>query len=517
MYKLRFLLAWVCCTYVLAGCTVPIKPLTDGERLQLTEADARLMFESVPAIEAPLAMEEAIARSLKYNLDHRLTMVEAVMRLKQLDASRYDMLPELIANAGWIARSNDYLTADKGQINPTESQDRDIFRADLGLAWNVLDFGASYYQAKQNADEVLIAQERQRKIVNQIVQEVRAAYWRAATSELLKEEVDYLMAEARQALLDSRSVERDRLAPPIDALQYQKGLLEIVRELEQLQRDQAIAKSELSGLMGLPPGTSYQVALPDPSGFAAPEWKLTAEEMEAMALLNRPELREEQYQKRIAAYETRKVLLRMLPGLNFEAGVSYDSNSFLVNNQWADAGMRVTWNLLNLLIGPKVLDLAEAQQEVGEWRRMALSMAVLTQVHVAFQEYLRALHAYQQATELNAIEQRIYGHISNAAQLNAQTALQQIRARLSAVYADVGQYYAYSDLQGAYANLHATLGRDLLPPEVINQGIPEIQSEVKKTFANWYEAESPNFSLLPKRQHNVVGDDAAKLDQGSYL
>ena len=34
---------------------------------------------------------------------------------------------------------------------------------DLGLSWNVLDFGVSYYQSKQNADRLLVAQERRRK------------------------------------------------------------------------------------------------------------------------------------------------------------------------------------------------------------------------------------------------------------------------------------------------------------------------------------------------------------------
>lgn len=53
--------------------------------------------------------------------------------------------------------------------------------------------------------------------------------------------------------------------------------------------------------------------------------------LETEALASRPELREQDYQTRISSAETRKAMLRMLPGLEFSAGGHYDSNSFLVN------------------------------------------------------------------------------------------------------------------------------------------------------------------------------------------
>lgn len=472
---------------LLSGCTVIPEPLTDAFRQDLARSDRQRMFSERPAVSAPLTMEEAVARSLKYNLDHRLAMMEGVLRSKQLDAAHYEMLPDLAANAGWTTRSNEYLTMSAGAVNPTQSQDKRRTTADLGLTWNVLDFGVSYYQAKQNADQVLIARERQRKIVNQIVQQVRSAYWRAATAELLQKDVAPMLEQARKALVDARAVERGRLSPPAEILQYQKGLVGLIKELEQLERDRAVARSELTGLMGLPPGTTFSIALPEASKLMLPEWKLELEQMEEMALLNRPELREEQYQKRIAAHEARKALLRLLPGVTLNAGINHDSNSYLVNNDWTDAGLKVTWNLLNIFSGPKALEVVEAQQEVGEWRRMALSMAVLTQVHVGYQQFLRTRHNFEQAHELNKIEQRIYGHVSNATRLKAQTPLQNIRAHLTALYAEVGRYYAYAEMQGAVANLHVTLGMDLLPPGVIGREVQDIQAEVRKTFDSWYQ------------------------------
>ena len=58
--------------------------------------------------------------------------------------------------------------------------------------------------------------------------------------------------------------------------------------------------------------------------------------LEQEALSNRPELREQDYQTRITATETRKAMLRLLPGLEFSVGGHYDSNSFLVEQGWAE-------------------------------------------------------------------------------------------------------------------------------------------------------------------------------------
>nr|WP_244153197.1 TolC family protein [Kosakonia oryziphila] len=91
--------------------------------------------------------------------------------------------------------------------------------------------------------------------------------------------------------------------------------------------------------------------------------------LEQTALLSRPELREQDYQVRIHAAETRKTLLCMLPGLEISARGHYDSNAFMVNQSWADVGVKVTWNLFNLLSGPAAYKTAKANESVSEVQR----------------------------------------------------------------------------------------------------------------------------------------------------
>lgn len=474
----------------LAGCAVTPQPMTASDIQAQSAEDQALLFADQEVIAAPVSLEEALARSIRYNLDYRLAMMEQALSQRQLELVRYDMLPRLAANAGWVGRSEEYLTTSRNTgtgevaVFPAESIDKNRRTADLGLSWNILDFGVSYYQAQQNADKVLIAQERRRKVVNQIVQQVRTSYWRAATIESIMRDIEPMLTEARSAQRDARRVEEQRLSPLPEVLRYQKGLASLVMQFEMLQQDLAIAKSELANLMGLPPGTDYSMQIPDASELLVPSLDLDIERMEQLALFNRPELREAMYQQRITALEARKAVLRMFPGVTFSTSVNYDSNSYVVNSDWAEAGVRVSWNLLSLISAPANRRMLEAQADVDQMRRLALSAATLTQVHVGHQQFLRAQHGYRQAQELNRIEKKLYELGRDAGSVDAQSQLQQIQSRLSAVYAELEMYSNYAELQGATANLFVSVGLDLLPPDVLSQDLPSVRKEVERALLN---------------------------------
>ena len=481
----------LCAMLLMAGCAVTPEPMTDAEIREQATKDLANMFPPQEIIDEALDLEEVVARAIRYNLDYRLTLMESALRNRQLDLVRYDMLPRLAFNAGWTNRTEDYLTMSRNTVTgtvspaPSESLDRNRRTADLGLSWNVLDFGVSYYQAQQNADKVLIAQERRRKVINQIVQQVRAAFWRAATAESLMKEVSPLLDEVKSAQRDARKVEERRLSPLPEILRYQKSLAGLTREFEAIEQDMVMAKTELAALMGLPPGTDFELSVPAADELRPPQVGLAIEEMESLALFNRPEIREEMYQSRITAKEAKKAMLKMLPGITFTTSANYDSNSYLVHNDWAEAGMRVSWNLLNLISGPASKRMVEAQQQVDEMRRLALGIATLTQVHLGYQQFVQAHHNYLQSREINRIEKRLYEHMQNAADSQSLSQLERIRAKMSAIYADMEMYQSYARMQGAVANLYVSMGVDLLPEVSSNEDLQSIENNVRHAFESW--------------------------------
>ncbi|PMS23093.1 transporter [Trinickia dabaoshanensis] len=475
----------------LSGCAIHPVPFTDAERAQTAHADRSAMFANQPELSGPITLEEAMARAIRYNLDHRLKMMEEALAQKQLDLASFDMLPKLTAQAGYTYRNNllvssseDYFT--RGQsLPPSYSSDRNDRTADLSFSWNILDFGVSYFEAKEQADRVLVVEQRRRKVVQLMMQQVREAYWEAAGAERLSSRIKPLLAQAQQALDESRQSQLEGLRSPLDTLAYQHALLDIMRQLEAVRDQLDEAKPRLASLMNIAPGTDFKLA--PPQGFAVPAFAMPMSEMEETALERRPELVEASYNERISVNETHKAIAKLLPGIELQLGSHYDSNSFLMFHAWRAAGVNVSWNLLNLLNAKNIRGAADAQHEVARAQQLALSMAVLTQVHVASAELSAKQRQFDLFKQLSDVDSQILQHTHNATVANAQGKLEEIRAATSAMMSELRLYQSYGELESAYGQLLATLGLDPVPAGVGNGNgdLKTIEQSISMEQARW--------------------------------
>ena len=474
---------------VLSACAVTPAPITVDAAQKGLAAERAVLVRDQEPVTSTVSLDEAIARSLKYNLDYRLKLMEEALAQKQLDLSRADLLPRLVLGAGYSDRNNENgyssqnLATGTQSVAPSTSTDKSVATADLGLSWNVLDFGVSYYAQQQQADRWLMAQERRRKTVHLVMQQVRQAYWQAAGAQLLASKIGPVIVEARKALADSRKIESEKLQSPLETLNYQRQLLDIIRQLEAINDELSLAKPRLASLMNIEPGTEF--ALEIPAALNAPMITLSIDKMEDAALSRRPELMEARYNERIGALETRKAMAKLMPGLDFSIAAHYDSNSFLVNNTWANAGLRVSWNLVNLFNASTILDTADVQAEIATRQRMALSMAVLTQTHVAYRDFNGRLRQYQLSSELDNVEQRILVHTRNATRNDAQGKLQEVRVAASALMSELRLYQTYGALQGAYGQVLSTMGLDPLPPTIDSHDLSAIRGAVRSMESRW--------------------------------
>jgi len=254
----------------LAACS-SIKP-QPFEKSALAESaadlDARVTANQEP-VSGRIDLYEAMARALKYNLDKRVEMMTEAVRHRELDVEHYNRLPQLVANVGYNGRSNQSgarslsLISGQESLEPSTSSEKNSITADLTVSWDVLDFGLSYARARQKADEVLIAQERKRKVVNRIVEDVRTAYWRAVSSERLIKELERLQSAIQTALDQSRGVSKDANLSPLNALTYQRELINMQRDIQKLHRELNLSKLQLSSLMNLRPGTPFELVIPE--------------------------------------------------------------------------------------------------------------------------------------------------------------------------------------------------------------------------------------------------------------
>jgi outer membrane protein TolC len=485
----------------LGGCStlnVDTAKLSLAEVRTTLQEDKTALARDVEPLSGPLTLDGAIARAIKYNAERRYKAMEEAVAMGTFEVGQFDMLPKLVAAAGYHDRSNDLITRSVDSVtgapslaNPYISSSRQSVTSEVGISWSLLDFGQSYYAARQNADRVMIAGERRRKALHTLILDVRTAYWRVVAAQKLAPLLRSTITDSESALADARSAEKDRIRSPLEPLRYQRQLLENLRLLESVEQELSSARIELATLTALPLNSDYAVV--EAAGDVNTVWlQQPMDKMEEVALLRNPDLREGIYNARIAQQETRRTLLKLFPGLSFNYGVKHSNDDFLINQNWNEAGAQISFNLLGLLSAPAQMRLADAGVALANQRRMAMQMAVLSQVHIARQQYANTAHQYERADAIAQVDDRIAQHVANRADAQKQSALDRIWQQSTAVLSQLRRYQALSNAQAAASRLQATLGMEPVINGSSDMPLTELTAAVAQSLQTWNQGQLPS-------------------------
>lgn len=479
--------------FLLSACFVEPEPLSDWERAVRVDQDVQEMFQEQRSnkITTPISLYDAMARALKYNLNSRLKMMENVLSAKKFDLSSIEMLPQISAQAGYSARSNYEAVVSKSMRNGVINDDPRAYSAkthgvaNARISWNILDFGVSYYQAKQDANNILMAKERYRKQVQSLLQDVRAAYWRALAAERLASEVDELMEEATFVLESLREKTNGNKAASPLLLNYQMGLMETMRDLSEMKKELLLSRESLAALMNLKPGTRYRLVGSESGNFVLPEIRTNLDRLEWLALMNRPELREEDYKLQNTRLAAKKALLKLLPGINLSFSANYDSDDYLSNNSWIQAAAQLGWNLLNPAKMQNTLDIGEVKEAVRNLNRQVTAMAVLTQTHIGWGRYQGAKETYQLSVEIADVAERIAQQASDNAKTDVTAEAEKVSSAARALFAKLRSAMNWAELQDATGAVFVTLGLDPLPPDFASKDLGTIARSLEQVMTAW--------------------------------
>lgn len=415
---------------------------------------------------------KAIALAIENNKDIKIKLFETALANQQLEDIKFDMLPSMSADAGYTG-SEKYQSSTSATVGSNDtagskgssfstSRTKDVFEQNVGFAWNALDFGLSYIRAGQSADRYLIAKEIEKKSTNNIAKEVIQAYWNALSAQKLIKKYDPLIKKVNQALGDSRKIEEMLLQKPMDALLYQKELLDIKRALISQRQTLINAKITLGGLMGLLPNQEYNlVKTSKPINILDMKLK----NMERHALINRTELLENRYQERISLAETKAGIRSLLPSFNLNASYTSSSNNYLQNKQNFEYGSSIGANLLNVFRAPSIKKVNEANTAIIREQRLALSMAVLSQVHLANIDFQMSMEEYETADRYYSVSKKIANQVRNAQKIARFGDLEIIREDASSLVAELRKDIAFAKMQYSVAQVYTSVGVDVVRKE----------------------------------------------------
>jgi hypothetical protein len=201
--------------------------------------------------------------------------------------------------------------------------------------------------------------------------------------------------------------------------------------------------------------------------------------LEDTALLNRPELREEDLRRRISGDETRRQLMQAFPNLTLGLGAQYDSNRLLYNNDWVESSARISWNLLRVLSAPAVKKAGERQLDVDNARRQALSMAIITQTRIAALRYGLARSDLVLAQKSLDVDSRVAAVARAGVSSKAESELELVRASARAAVSKYQRAIAYANAAAAFARIQHSLGQDFELGVIDQMSLSELAQSVR--------------------------------------
>jgi len=492
---------------MIAGCASKPVPFSVGTLAENAESNFALVSSEQEPLTQPVDLYQAMARALKFNLDYRLAEAEAKLGNAKLNLSHYSMLPTIAANAGYASRDNVQASSSLNVLTnnlnfgASTSQDDHIRTSDLSFGWNILDFGLSYIRSRQTGDKYLISQEMKRKVTHKLLDDVRSTYWRAISYERLIKRLRRIASRTEKAYADTRALSDSGETSRVTALVSERELLDIKRAIRFLQRDLVTAKGELSSLMGLKPGTPFKLIATRHRNLPA-KLPFSPKEMMMTALRDRAELRENLYQQRINTHEAQAMLLEMLPGIRLYAEPNWSSNSFLLNNNWIGWGATASWNLLRVFQYPAKRRVIEAQGEVLKTQALALSMAVMTQVHLSRIRFHQFRQEHASAAEYRSVQKRLVQQFRKEAEASEMSEQELLREELNTLVAEAKYDITYSELQSAYASLFASIGWDPYVEADPSLSVNDIAAQLKNS---WFEKDK----LKLQKSNRERGKDSA--------
>lgn len=494
----------ICASAVLSGCAVQQEAIGPDEHIERARRDIEKMYAYQEPVTGTINLAQATARALHYNMDYRLRIMEQAGAMGQLELGNFELLPRMTAAAGYSNRNNDafgYGFTQDGKIspNPSASSERMVTTTKASFSWNVLDFGLSYFRAKQLANQALSTEERRRKAMQNLVLDVRQAFWRAYSAQLLLPEFENMMDELARYSARIQIILDEKLLPPAQAIALRRSLIDFEQQLALKAGDLTQARFEFANLINLPQQQSFTLVIPPLPQLRADVGRRfigSVESLDMLALEFRPELREEGYRMRQTELEkSRTQLQAFLPGISLDLNRQTNSNRYLLNDAWAQVGAEASLNMVKLFSLPAIKRAAEVQKNIDEARRMALAASVLAQIRIAVSRFDILSREYEHWVIGLDDDRSLLETVQASAATGVENEFEVLKAkaRLLMTKINVGQTYAI--LEGAMARVHNSVGLDLLSAQSSELNVEDMAQQLMAEVSKW---ERENFARKAK-------------------
>jgi multidrug efflux system outer membrane protein len=454
----------------LCGC-YPTRSSLENERSFEGQDDLVWLDECPPDYSHPLSLDEMIDIAVSRNLDLFVKAEEIAIQEDQATRVRWQLLPNL--DYGFQDQRRSQNTASYSKfLNPALNVGPPLYQIgapqhgqtwNLALAWNVLDFGVTYFRARQAQNKATQEIFEYERIRNNLILRIVSSYWRAVFAKRAIQRMEELLP----IMLDQTAKLNRELEGKV-YLSKAQGLAKLAyfyqREIQVrgyndrndssdptqgYEKEYESALLDLATAMQLPPGAALDVALPEGELGLEADLPSTGELFD-LALQYRPELYQRDLDVKITKDDVTIAMIQQFPSLRLFNINNYDSNPFLLHNNWYLAGASIAWNLLDVPSNMMGHVIATETVERAYRNRLLLSQGVLSQVSLA-------LIQFTQNKEQFDIAYKVYKANKAVADLAEAESLVGKKSKLEALQSKIDTNLSLNNVQKIYAELQSNL------------------------------------------------------------
>jgi outer membrane protein TolC len=466
------------------------------QRIEKARSDFKDINKRTIDANKVFTLNECIDKALKHNLSLKVYDLKSQIASEKVTARLLGMLPQLTINNQLNsrnktpgARSQNNETGEQSLVS-SRSIDNTVNTFKVELALSTLDFGLAFLNSLQAEDRRLIALEQQKRAAQNLVFDVVQTYFKVAACQDAIEIADKLLKKCRELEKVFVSLNESKALTPFRLLDERKRFIRLEKRLMEYRRDYQNSCIELRSLMGYVPNAKIKVDtrwLKELKVATLP----SIEVMEKLALAERPELYELDFEANVLVNEARKTILTMLPNVRIFIDFQNSNNSFLYTQSWSEVAVHAAYNLLRL--PQRMAQYAAQNAEIDEvsMRTLALSIGIMAQVRIAHANILEVRQRYDldnNAYQTYKRHLQIAGQSYNSGSSLSKLELDRLELETAETYVD--RLVSMSNYYVAYYRLLNTIGIKDLAPETITKVINEFKT---------LEAKQKNIKVSKKR------------------
>lgn len=327
--------------------------------------------------------------------------------------------------------------------------------------WSPLDAAMARYLGDIRGNEAVQARYQRVRVAQQLSGTVSGAFHRLLALTQAAQKAGELESHRRNITNDLKALVEDRLVETQQLLDAQGHWSHAKGQMSEIHVNIGKQRELLAAAMNVSPESAFRL-----SGalLPLPAFCLDSCKLESAALVNRPEAYQADLTHLNSVAEQRRLAVKFFPRVEGFLGYFRDENKYVMNRNWIDGGMKVTWDLMEFTANLLEHRSARDRAVKTDRDRAVVSIGILSQVKLKALEAMNAHEKYRKSEELlgQANEAlRIAKDVEQVKESGSSRKLMLItreKALCNKLAIEVERLMALGDLHGALADLDTAVG-----------------------------------------------------------